>query len=107
MSLAYIKRSSRACPTCRRSIAWTTTEAGKRMAVDIAPSVQSRIAVRVDGAGTIRSRTLTDDFPLMPLEQLLMPHVASCRARRPHRGGPVDVPENVVLVDFRAGRRTR
>ncbi|WP_432041456.1 hypothetical protein [Streptomyces cadmiisoli] len=69
------------CHDCRRPVLWTTTEAGKRLAVDPTPDPKGNAAVWRDGTGTLRSRRPTDELPLCGWERLHLPHVATCPTR--------------------------
>ncbi|MFJ4009420.1 hypothetical protein [Streptomyces sp. NPDC090026] len=87
------------CPTCHRTVRWTLTEAGRRLAVDPTPNPDGNTAVWRDGTGTWRSRRPTTDLPLTGWERLHMPHPATCPARQ------TPLPAGVIrLADH---RRTR
>jgi len=68
------------CAACGAAIRWTITEAGKRLAVDVAPHPEGNTAVARDGRGTWLSRRPTDELPLTGWERLHRPHVATCEA---------------------------
>lgn len=70
-------------------VRWTKTEAGRQLAVDLAPDPGGNTAVWRDVHGVLRSRRVTADRPLAPHEKLMMPHAATCpaaKARRRRRG---------------------
>ncbi|WP_432001552.1 hypothetical protein [Streptomyces sioyaensis] len=69
------------CLECGSTVLWTFTEAGKRLAVDVAPDAEGNTAVYRDGTGTWRSRRPTDELPAMGWEKLHKPHVATCTGR--------------------------
>ena len=73
------------CDHCGEPIWWTITAAGNRMPVDPEPTEDGNTAVYVDGVGTIRSRRITDDYPLQSYEQQVKPHAATCSNRPPRR----------------------
>ncbi|MFE0036799.1 hypothetical protein [Streptomyces sp. NPDC059015] len=90
------------CPDCRRPIRWTTTEAGKRLAVDPDPHPDGNTAIWRDGTGATRSRRPTAELPLCGWERLHKPHVATCPARQ------TQLPLHGVtrLADHRNRKRT-
>ncbi|QKW06998.1 hypothetical protein HUT18_11885 [Streptomyces sp. NA04227] len=93
------------CPKCRRLVLWTTTEAGKRLAVDIEPDVEGNTAVYRNGTGTWVSRRPTDELPVMRWERLHKPHVATCPGPMPRHGRPVPPVLPPGVADMSAYRR--
>ncbi|MFC7909023.1 hypothetical protein [Streptomyces nigra] len=79
------------CRDCRQPVLWTTTEAGKKLAVDPDPNPAGNTAVWRDGTGAIRSRRPSDELPLCGWERLHMPHVATCRTRTQQLALPAGV----------------
>ncbi|GAB3117940.1 hypothetical protein GCM10027160_29270 [Streptomyces calidiresistens] len=75
------------CSSCDRLVLWTTTEAGRLLAVDAEPNrAAGNTAIYRDGTGRLRSRALTKDRPNREnYEELHIPHVANCPAPRPRR----------------------
>lgn len=73
------------CDDCHRPIRWTTTAAGRRQAVDPEPHPDGNTAVYTTDVGTVRSRRITDEYPLLAYEWRAMPHAATCAAPRPRR----------------------
>lgn len=68
---------------CGQPIIWTMTKAGKAFAVDPVPHPEGNTAVMRDAGGTLRSRRVTAELPLMPYERLMMPHTATCKPKPP------------------------
>ncbi|NUS83005.1 MAG: hypothetical protein HOY75_09675 [Streptomyces sp.] len=96
------------CRDCRRPVLWTTTEAGKRLAVDPTPDDTGNTAVWRDGTGAVRSRRPTAELPLTGWERLHMPHVATCPTRTEQLALPGTLPPGVAsLADHRRKRRPR
>lgn len=98
-------RHASVCVSCRRTVLWTITEAGRRLAVDPVPESGGNAAVYRDGTGTYRSRRPSDEMPLMGWERLHKPHVATCPGQPP-RAAPLRpgvLPAGVV--DLSAYRR--
>ncbi|MFF5984381.1 hypothetical protein ACFY78_36620 [Streptomyces olindensis] len=93
-----------ACRDCRRPVLWTTTEAGKRLAVDPEPNPTGNAAVWRDGTGAVRSRRPTAELPLNGWERLHLPHVATCPARAQQLALPAGV---TSLAAHRRKRRPR
>ena len=87
------------CRDCRRPVLWTTTEAGKRLAVDPDPNPAGNAAVWRDGTGAVRSRRPSEDLPLNGWERLYMPHVATCPARTEQLALPGTLPAGVASLD--------
>ncbi|MFD6421581.1 hypothetical protein [Streptomyces sp. NPDC060198] len=79
------------CPTCRRPIRWTRTEAGRPLAVDPGPDPTGNTAVWRDGTGALRSRRPSAELPLTGWERLHMPHVATCPTHQPETPLPAGV----------------
>ncbi len=52
------------------------------LAVDLVPDPEGNTAVWRDVHGVLRSRRVTKARPLAPFEKLMLPHAASCVARR-------------------------
>ncbi|MEV0963292.1 hypothetical protein AB0J25_12000 [Streptomyces sp. NPDC049910] len=74
------------CDSCGARIRWTTTAAGKALAVDADPDEAGNTAVYRDGAGRLRSRGLSSERPTLEhAEWRARPHVASCTRPRPPR----------------------
>ncbi|WP_378786539.1 J domain-containing protein [Nonomuraea fastidiosa] len=77
-------------------IRWTRTEAGKKLAVNLAPDPAGNTAVWRDVHGVLRSRRVTKARPVAPFERLMMPHAATCpglsRSRRRRTPGGGDQP---------------
>jgi hypothetical protein len=92
------------CRDCRRPVLWTTTEAGKRLAVDPEPDPTGNAAVWRDGTGAWRSRRPTAELPLNGWERLHLPHVATCPARAQQLALPAGV---TSLAAHRRKRRPR
>ncbi|MFJ5638694.1 hypothetical protein [Streptomyces sp. NPDC093223] len=95
------------CRDCRRPVLWTTTEAGKRLAVDPEPDPQGNAAVWRDGTGTTRSRRPSDELPLTGWERLYMPHVATCPARVQQLALPGPLPAGVTSLDAHRRKKRR
>lgn len=74
----FSKADLKPCRRCTKPVRWTTSEAGKAFAIDPDPSEVGNTAVMRDVAGTLRSRRVSAERPLMPGERLMMPHVATC-----------------------------
>lgn len=74
----FSKADLKPCRRCHRVVRWTTSEAGRPFAVDPDPSEQGNTAVLRDVGGTLRSRRVSADRPLVPGERLMMPHAATC-----------------------------
>lgn len=74
----FSKADLKPCRRCHRTVRWTTSEAGKAFAVDPDPSEQGNTAVIRDVGGTLRSRRVSADRPLVRGERLMMPHAATC-----------------------------
>ncbi|MEU0516629.1 J domain-containing protein [Streptosporangium sp. NPDC006007] len=74
----FSKADLTSCRRCHRTVRWTTSEAGKAFAVDPDPNEQGTTAVMRDVRGTLRSRRVSADRPLIPGERLMMPHAATC-----------------------------
>ncbi|MFD8774546.1 hypothetical protein [Streptomyces sp. NPDC059916] len=93
------------CPQCRGPVLWTTTEAGRRLAVDTEPDTDGNAAVYRNGTGTWVSRRPTEELPVMAWERLHKPHVATCPGPAPQhdRPAPVGLPPGVA--DISAYRR--
>ncbi|MGW7196617.1 hypothetical protein [Streptomyces chryseus] len=89
------------CPSCRRPIRWTITQAGKRLAVDPTPDPDGNTAVRRDGTGTYLSRRPSTELPLMGYERLHKPHVATCPANQ----AQLPLPAEVTSLDAHRNRR--
>lgn len=68
---------------CGQPIIWTLTKGAKAFAVDAEPSADGNTAVMRDAGGTLRSRRVTAELPLMPYERLMMPHAATCKPKPP------------------------
>ncbi|MFD4788283.1 hypothetical protein ACFWN1_14730 [Streptomyces sp. NPDC058459] len=79
------------CRDCQRPVLWTTTEAGKHLAVDPEPNPEGNTAVHRDGTGAVRSRRPSAELPLCGWERLHMPHVATCPQRTQQLALPVGV----------------
>ncbi|MEV1167379.1 DnaJ domain-containing protein [Nonomuraea sp. NPDC049784] len=77
-------------PGCGQLVRWTTTEAGKPLAVNLAPDLEGNTAVWGDVHGVLRSRRVTKVRPLDPWEKLMMPHAATCKG--PARRRRIDPP---------------
>lgn len=92
------------CRDCRRPVLWTTTEAGKRLAVDPEPDPAGNAAVWRDGTGAVRSRRPSAELPLNGWERLYMPHVATCPAHAQQLALPASV---TSLAAHRRKRRPR
>ncbi|MEV7805044.1 hypothetical protein AB0O28_19045 [Microbispora sp. NPDC088329] len=75
----------RPCRACHKPILWTTTVAGRRLAVDPVPDETGNQACHKDHAGVWRSRSLTGAEAHAPKgwEDRFVPHVATCPKRRP------------------------
>ncbi|MFJ6540579.1 hypothetical protein ACIQMP_08025 [Streptomyces sp. NPDC091385] len=69
------------CPTCRRAVIWTRTEAGKQLPVDPTPDADGNTAVRRDGTTAWISRRITAERPLWGPEKQHKPHFATCGAQ--------------------------
>ncbi len=92
------------CRDCRRPVLWTTTEAGKRLAVDPEPNPAGNAAVWRDGTSAVRSRRPSVELPLNGWERLYMPHVATC----PTHAQQLALPASVTsLAAHRRKRRPR
>ncbi|MFG2963545.1 hypothetical protein ACGFZS_09675 [Streptomyces sp. NPDC048288] len=87
------------CRDCHRPILWTTTEAGKRLAVDPEPNELGNAAVWRDGTGAVRSRRPSAELPLTGWERLHMPHVATCPNRVQQPTLPGALPDGVTSLD--------
>ncbi|GIH91973.1 J domain-containing protein [Planobispora siamensis] len=74
------------CSRCGADIRWTLTEARKRLAVNAEPDPDGNTAVVRDVAGTLRSRAVTAERPLLPHERLMKPHAATCAPPAPGAG---------------------
>ncbi|WP_267244390.1 hypothetical protein [Streptomyces sp. PR69] len=90
------------CPACRQPIRWTTTQAGRHLAVDPTPDLDGNTAVWRDGTGAWRSRRPTTELPLNGWERLHKPHVATCPANQQQLPLPPGVTR---LADHRRNRR--
>lgn len=88
----FSRADLRPCRRCHRTVRWTTSEAGKAFAVDPDPSEQGNTAVMRDVGGTLRSRRVSADRPLMPGERLMMPHAATCTPPAPRDTPPPRTP---------------
>ncbi|MFD3835350.1 hypothetical protein ACFWWC_03710 [Streptomyces sp. NPDC058642] len=94
------------CRDCRRPVLWTTTEAGKRLAVDPEPNPAGNAGVWRDGTGAVRSRRPSEELPLNGWERLHMPHVATCPARTEQLALPGALPAGVTsLAEHRRKKR--
>ncbi|GAA4100803.1 hypothetical protein [Nonomuraea soli] len=78
-------REIKSCQDCHQSILWTTTRAGKRMAVDVTPVDDGITACYRDTASVWRSRDLRAAGALPPAawETRHTPHVLTCEALKP------------------------
>ncbi|WP_431897859.1 J domain-containing protein [Nonomuraea sp. bgisy101] len=90
---------------CGQPIRWTMTKAGKAFAVDPDPHPEGNTAVMRDAGGTLRSRRVTAELPLLPYERLMMPHAATCRPQRTRASQepPPHPPRSPRLAQPRAG----
>ncbi|MCX5326355.1 hypothetical protein [Streptomyces sp. NBC_00120] len=93
------------CPQCRRPVLWTTTEAGRRLAVDTEPDTDGNTAVYRNGTGTWVSRRPTEELPVMAWERLHKPHVATCPGPAPQHDRPARVALPPGVTDISAYRR--
>ncbi|WP_433235417.1 J domain-containing protein [Streptosporangium sp. CA-135522] len=66
-------------PGCGKPVRWTKTEAGSLLGVNPDPDPKGNTAVWRDVAGVLRSRRVTTEWPLLPYERRMMPHVATCK----------------------------
>jgi hypothetical protein len=83
-------------PGCGALIRWTTTEAGRLLAVDADPHTDGNTAIMRDAAGVLRSRRVSAERPLQPWEHLMMPHAATCGPQKPLRPqGVTPIPPRV------------
>ncbi|MFZ3595112.1 hypothetical protein [Streptomyces sp. BH104] len=97
---------TRPCPRCHRPVLWTTTEAGKWLAVDPEPDKDGNAAVYRTGTGGWVSRRPTDELPVMAWEKLHKPHVATCDPDQiPGRGRPAPTVLPPGVADMSAYRR--
>lgn len=78
----------RARPGCGQLVRRTTTEAGRPLAVNVAPDPAGNTAVWRDVHGVLRSRRVTKARPLLPHEKLMMPHPATCAGPARWRADP-------------------
>ncbi|HEY9409305.1 MAG TPA: hypothetical protein VIQ30_22770 [Pseudonocardia sp.] len=97
------------CALCGRPVLWALTTRGRRMPLDPAADATGNTAVHRDGAGTLRARVLSKDYPAADAwETLLVPHFATCpkadRVRTPP-AAPVSLPANVVSLDAHRRRK--
>ena len=99
---AFLSRAGSTCRGCRGLIGWGITEGGARMAVNVAGDLQGRIAVYVDGAGTVRLRTVSAAAPILSYEELHVAHAATCtgavRGKAPAAPKPTAAPRNVIPI---------
>ncbi|MFE0727905.1 hypothetical protein ACFW2X_06575 [Streptomyces antibioticus] len=95
------------CRDCHRPVLWTTTEAGKKLAVDPTPNPAGNTAVWRDGTGALRSRRPTPDLPLTGWERLHMPHVATCPNRVQQLTLPGALPPGVASLDAHLRKKRR
>ena len=93
---AFLSRAGSTCRGCRGLIGWGITEGGARMAVNVAGDLQGRIAVYVDGAGTVRLRTVSAAAPILSYEELHVAHAATCTGAA--RGKAPAAPRNVIPI---------
>jgi hypothetical protein len=84
----------RACTRCGEPILWTTTAAGKRMAVDPRPADDGNQACYRVSPGAWKSRSLSaaDALPLARWEHRYRPHVASCTPKAKPKPKPPRAP---------------
>ncbi|GAA4924393.1 hypothetical protein HD597_011280 [Nonomuraea thailandensis] len=108
----------RPCNDCGQPVLWTTTAAGKRLAVDAHPAEDGNQACYrvVSRSWVSRSLDGADARPLARWEDRYRPHVATCTGRpavQEQLPGmiPKGMPSNVVRLEprqrSRAGRRRR
>ncbi|MFD3483806.1 hypothetical protein [Streptomyces sp. NPDC058665] len=77
------------CATCGARIRWTTTARGAALAVDADPDPTGNQACYTDAAGTLRSRGISTERPVVEhAEVLYRPHVASGHTPRGTTGAP-------------------
>lgn len=88
----FSKTDLKPCRRCHRTVRWTTSEAGKAFAVDPDPDPAGNTAVLRDVGGTLRSRRVSADRPLIPGERLMMPHAATCTPPAPRNAPPPRTP---------------
>ncbi|MFC7641489.1 J domain-containing protein [Streptosporangium lutulentum] len=73
---------------CDKKVWWTKTQTGNAdFAVNLKEDPKGNTAVWCDATGTLRSRRITDERPLMRHERQMMPHVATCKPP-PRRTAP-------------------
>ncbi|MGP3917649.1 hypothetical protein [Nonomuraea sp. 10N515B] len=102
----------RACRDCGRSVLWTTTAAGKRLAVDPHPAEDGNQACYRIAPRSWVSRSLdgADARPPARWEERYRPHVATCTGRPAVQEAlPVVLPDppNVIRIDPRRRGRAR
>ena len=93
------------CTRCGHEVLWTTTDAGKRLAVDPVPDEAGNTAAYRDGTGTWRSRRPTEELPVMAWERMYMPHVTTCKAVAPKKKPPELPPGVTDLTAYRRNAR--
>lgn len=103
----------RPCRDCHEPVLWTTTAAGKRLAVDPHPVDDGNQACYRASPRSWVSRSLdgADARPPAAWEHRYRPHVASCTGRptqqEPLPGLTPSTPPNVVRLDPRRHRKNR
>lgn len=90
---AGVCRGARGQQGCGQKVWWTETAKRKKLAVNFDPDEgEGTTAVWQDAYRALRSRTVNDDQPLAPHEHLMMPHAATCPARKAKQEAPKDPP---------------
>lgn len=102
----------RPCRSCGQLILWTTTTAGRALAVDPAPAKDGNQACYRAAPRSWVSRSLdgADARPPAPWEDRYTPHVATCTRRAVQEQlplTPTPMPPNVVPLDHAARARKR
>ncbi len=104
-----LTRELRPCGRCSKSVLWTVTRAGQRMAVDPTPDDRGNQACYRAGPRVWHSRSLdaAGALPVQPWEHRYIPHVATCTppVRQEALPIPLPLPPNVVRLDRRRRRR--